>query len=249
MSGFRFSLSSVLLVALFLASFNTFVQAHSPVEFLEVLSVESARPIQHGVELKSKFDDQKIETQLEGPRFFSGSVGCLNRSAKKKRAFLNWFKIVDAPKEPIRQLSVLDMVRGSSNKALTIQGAEYLLSPSQLITTGVPDAIPAGLDHYKAYRVVDAPSLDQQVVLNDSFGPAERKLGVPRFVCLPVRQWHHDEYVSATHANDCFVVYELDEQDHEQKFSTMDQFGLNELETSKSVWLCVRAALLPTRSE
>jgi hypothetical protein len=135
------------------------------------------------------------------------------------------------------------MVRGSKNKALKIQAAEYLLSPSQLITTGSPDSIPHGLDNYKAYRVVDAVSLDRQINLKASSGPEVRRLGKPIFVCLPASQWHHEEYSPASHPNDCFVVYQLDAQEHAELVNTIDQFGLNELQTTKAQWLCVRAAL------
>jgi hypothetical protein len=223
--------------------------AHTPVDFLEVLEIEPARTITHAVELKSKFDSEKVKTELEGPRFFSRSVECLNRPVKKPPAYLNWFEIVAPEVEPVREIDVLDMIRGGSSKSLRIKSAEYLLSPSQLITTGVPESVPGGLDHYKAYRIVDAPSLDQDVTLTDRDGPTKRRLGKPLFVCLPVREWHHDEYFAASHPNDCFVVYQLDERSHAEKFSTLDQFGLNELQSKGHQWLCVRAALLSRRGE
>ena len=226
------------------ATFNATLLAHSPVEFLEVLAVEPEQNVKHAVELKSKFDVAKIETSLEGPQLFSRSVGCLDRPVKEKPAYLNWYKIVEPKNEAIHDVVVLDMIRGSANKSLKIQTAEYFLAPSQLITSGVPDPIPGGLDHYQAFRVIDAPGISKDLTVTSSVGPEKRQLGKPLFVCLPVREWHHDDYVSATHPNDCFVVYELDEQPLVQTFSTIDQFGLNELKSSKNQWLCVRAALL-----
>ncbi|NND96231.1 MAG: hypothetical protein HKN47_02745 [Pirellulaceae bacterium] len=244
MRDFRRPLACLLLVA---ASTAT-VLAHTPVEFLEVIAVEPARMIEHAVDLKSKFDPEKVQTDLQGPVMFARSVGCMGRAANNQPAYLNWFKIVKPAGEPVRELSVLDMVRGDGSKSLKIQNAEYLLSPSQLITSGTPDEIPDGLDHYKAYRIIDASALDRKVTLTNSVGPAQRTLGKPIFVCLAVREWHHDEYFSATHPSDCFVVYELDAHDQEQKFSTIDQFGLNELQSTENRWLCVRAALLRTTS-
>jgi hypothetical protein len=119
-----------------------------------------------------------------------------------------------------------------------------LLSPAQLIATGAPEPIPNGLDHYKAYRVIDAPPIHQQVRLTHSVGPAERTLGKPLYVCLSVDEWHHEDHFAISHPNDCFVVYELDESPHPQVFSTIDQFGLNELKSANNRWLCVRAAFL-----
>lgn len=244
-TGFRVLLASLFAVA----AFDSPVVAHTPVDFLEVLKAEPARPIEHGVDLKGTFDAERVETDLVGPKMFSRAVGCLNRPVKKPLACLSWFEIVDSAVEPVREVIILDMIRGGSDKKLRIQSAEYLLSPSQLITTGAPEPVPDGLDHYKAYRIVDAPALDREVTLSDSLGPGKRRLGKPLFVCLAVREWHHDEYFNVSHPYDCFVVYELDEQEHAEELSTLDQFGLNALQTSTSQWLCVRAAWLPAKAE
>lgn len=245
MANFRLH-ASVLLATLLLHSTGT---AHSPVEFLEVLSVKPVRTVEHTVELKSEFESERVKTDLKGPLHFSRSVGCMGRPAKKRPAYLNWFKIKNPSKGAPRQLDVLDMVRGSERKTLSIQRDEYLLSPSQLITSGVPDPVPGGLDLYKAYRIINASPINRDVTLAGSLGPEKRQLGKPLFVCLPVHQWHHDEHIPASHPRDCFVVYELDEHPHEHKFSTLDQFALNELQSTQSQWLCVRGAILRTRSD
>ena len=218
--------------------------AHTPVEFLEVLSVQPARKVEHAIDLKSKFDASKRETQLDGPLLFSRSVGCLGRAAMKQPAYLNWYKIVDPIDEPVRTVSVLDTVRGSANKSLQIRSAEYFLAPSQRITTGPPDAIPGGLDQYKAYRVIDSPAMEQDVKLTSSTGPEDRQLGKPLFVCVPAEEWHHESSFGVTHADACLVVYELDSKAHVETFATIDEFGLNELESDKSQWLCVSGVLL-----
>ena len=218
--------------------------AHIPVEFLEVLSVTPAQQVEHSVDLKSRFDERRVETPLRGPAFFSRAVGCMDRPAKKVRANLNWFRIDQPDEQPVRKVEVLDIVRGSNGKMLSIGGAEFLLSPSQLITTGAPDAVPDGLDHYKAYRIVDAPEVEMSVQLTGSARPSQRRLGKPVYLCLPVQEWHHHEHFDASHPNDCFVVYELDSQSHSGEFNTIDQFGLNELTSQESRWLCVHAAFL-----
>lgn len=237
------SLRLLVVVTSILASASS-VRAHTPVEFLEVSTAEPARLIEHAVDLKSVFDDERVTTDLAGPKMFSRSVGCLDRPAKKLKAYLNWFQIVEPREEPARQVSVLDLVRGYEKKMLTIGAAEFLLTPAQQITSGAPDPIPEGLDHYKAYRVVDPPTVSLDVKLTDSPAKDSRKIGKPIFVCLPVSEWHHDDTFKVSHANDCFVVYELDAQPHDEKVSTLDQFGLNVMKTGQSKWICVRAALL-----
>lgn len=224
----------------------TTAQAHTPVEFLEVFSVEPNRVIEHGVTLQSIFDAKRVETELVGPKMFSRAVGAFGRPAKKQKAYLNWYAIKNPTKQPRRQVDVLDLVRGYGKKTLTIGNADFLLSPSQLITTGAPEAIPEGLDLYKAYRVVDPPKVAMDVELTESIGAASRKIGKPVFVCIPVNEWHHDEVFDVSHASDGFVVYELDKQNADGKVSTIDQFGLHSLSTKSNAWICVRAALLKT---
>jgi hypothetical protein len=196
------------------------------------------------VTLQGRFDAERADVDLVGPVCFSRAIGGLNRQVSKPPAYLTWYTIRKPKTESARMLKVLDMVRGSADKVLKVTTAEFFVSPSQLITTGVPDSIPEGLDHYKAYRVVDAPSLDREITVTGSHSATKRRLGKPLFVCLAVKEWHHDEHFPASHPNDCFVVYELDEQRASETYYTMDQFGLNELAGNKNHWLCVRAALL-----
>lgn len=221
----------------------TTVQAHTPVLYLEVLEGKPSNMIEHGVELQSVLDQKKAETDLEGPHHFSLAVGCLGRKVKDEKAYLAWYKIVNAKKQAPRKVAVLDLIRGSESTPLTIGAAEYFLTPAQRITTGPPSEIPGGLDHYKAYRILDAPSRELVVTLTDSAGPAERKVGKPIFLCVAAKEWHHEEHFPASHPEAGFVVYELDDQEHAEKFSLIDQFGLNQVTVSKSRWLCVRAML------
>jgi hypothetical protein len=223
------------------------VKAHSPVEFLEVLQGEPSNLTEHAVELKGFFDQQKVATELEGPYHFSLAVGCMGRDASKQKAYLAWYKIVDSKKEAPRKVAVLDLIRGAKSTPVTIESAEYFLSPAQRITTGPPSEIPEGLDHYKAYRILDAPSRELSVKLVESAGPAKRIVGKPLFLCVAAEEWHHDDYFQASHRRACYMVYELDAQDHTNQISLIDQFGLNQFSASKSQWLCV-GAMLSTES-
>ena len=218
--------------------------AHTPVEFLEVIRVEPSHQVEHAVELKSQFDSEKVSTVLKGPRFFARSIGCLGREEKRRPAFLNWYEITNQVDETERNIEILDLVRGGDSKALKLGNAEYYLNPAQLIRSGKPEPIPEGLDRYKAYRVVDPPIVEQRVRLTAGSETEDRTLLKPVLVCLPVREWHHDDFFSATHPRDCFVIYQLSETSDAQILNTIDQFGLNELRSIKSQWIGVRATLL-----
>ncbi len=240
----RFNLRLVCLLLPVWLTAGGIAAAHTPVEFLEVVSGEPSIPIEHAVDLKSEFDEKKETTLLSGPHHFAYAVGCMGRPVKEIKAYLTWYKILDPKREPQRKVEVLDFARGADHTSLTIESAEYLLSPAQRITSGPPSDIPDGLDHYIAYRIIDAPSLELTVELSDSYAAAKRKLGKPLFLCVAAQEWHHDEFFEASHRRACLVVYQLNEQDQQKQFSTIDQFGLNQLRSSKSQWLCVRGSLL-----
>ncbi|MGI9473520.1 MAG: DUF7450 family protein [Rubripirellula sp.] len=224
---------------------GTTAEAHTPVDFLEVLEVKPAQMIEHGVQLKTRFDAEPVPTDLRGPKFFSQAIGALGRDRKTPLAYLNWFSIANVKSEPVRSLAILDMVRGSTSKNLTIGDAQYFLSTAQRITSGAPEPIPDGLDLYKAYRVMDGGSVDLDLEMTGAVGTSKRTVGKPLFVCLPTAEWHHDERFTPSHPKDCFVVYELNAGAPLQRtFSTIDQFGLNELEAGDKSWICVRAAFL-----
>lgn len=230
------------LAVLFLLSIPC--HAHSPVDCLEVFQVTPARQVDHDVELQSRLDNDRAKVALLGPTHFCRSIGALRRPVKQTIAYLTWFKISNPAQAKSRKVKVLDLVRGGGDSMLTVGTAEYFLSSAQLIADGAPDPIPAGLDFYKAYRVLDPPDVNREVTLTNSESTRVRRLSKPQFVCVATKQWHHEEFVDASHPNDCFVVYELASEASDEKVSTIDQFGLNELKHESSRWLCVRGALL-----
>ena len=223
--------------------------AHSPVDFLEVIRVKPAQVIEHGVETKSRYDSERKESSLEGPVYFSRGVGAMKRAVKSPQAYMNWFAIKNAVAQPRREVDVLDMVRGASSKRLRIGNEAFLISPSQLLTSGTPDEVPEGLDVYKAYQIHDGAAVGLKLGIDSSVGTGTATVGKPVYLCMPSEEWHHDETFPVTHPNDCFVVYEIDDQPTTSTFNTIDQFGINELKASNVTWICVRAAFLREQSK
>jgi hypothetical protein len=228
---------------------SSVAQGHSPVDFLEVLRVKPAQVIEHGVETKSRFDSKKTESKLQGPAYFSRGVGAMKREVKSPRAYMNWFAITNPAQQPKRQVDVLDMVRGGASKQLQIGNAAFLISPSQLLTSGAPDEVPDGLDIYKAYEIHNGSSVDLKIDIESSLGNGKVSVGKPIYLCMSSVEWHHDETFAVTHPKDCFVVYEVEEQPAVSTFNTIDQFGINELKGSSLRWICVRAAFLRDKSK
>jgi hypothetical protein len=186
---------------------------------------------------------------LEGPTLWSQSVGAFSKDAPEKAVLLSGYRVVSQHGKTRQQIKILDFVRKGGSTELTIQSApEFFFSPAQRLAAGEPDPIPEGVDRYLAFRIVDAPALEQKVELTQATGSkSQRILGRPLLACLPAEEWHHDEHFEISHRLNCFVIYELDEASvsgDSQTVSTLDQFGLNQLTLHKSQWLLVRGAIL-----
>ena len=137
------------------------------------------------------------------------------------------------------------MVR-AANKRLTVGNESY---PFTVATarTGHSDEVPDGLD--KAYEIIDAALLKLKLKIESSIGKGSVMVGKPIYLCTPAVEWHHDETFAVTHPNDCFVVYQVEEQLTTVTFNTIDQFGLNELKGTSIQLVCVRAAFLRDKTD
>ena len=227
-----------------LASLCTVASARTPLDFLEVVAVTPSRVIEHEVDLKGPFDNDTVETFLEGPQLFSHAVGFGGKAVEEQNTFLNWYKIAKPATESQRILSVRDSVRGDDAYRITIEKPVFLLSPARRITSGPPGQIPAGLNYFKAYKIVDGSKVRQQVKLTGAFGPVERVATQASFLCVPVEKWHHDEKFPIKNSQACMVVYELLPEKCKVNVTTLDLFGMNKMEGSSGKWLCVPAEIV-----
>jgi hypothetical protein len=235
-----------------LTSLSTVASAGGPADFFEVVAVTPSHVINHDVELKGPFDHDATETLLTGPQLFSHAVGFGENPVQEKGAYFNWYKIEKPSSKPRRKVSVRDTLGGNKTRQFTIRNAAFLLSPAQRVTTGPPSQIPVGLDHFKAYEIVNGPRLSHKVKLTGAFGPGDRITTEAAFLCVPVAQWHHDERSPIKDSQACMLVYDLRPQKCNVSVTTIDQFGLNTLEARRGKWICVPAQLVddtPTDAE
>lgn len=227
---------------------DTIASADAPSHCFEVLTVNASRVIKHEVDLKGPFDQDRVERLLVGPELFSHEIGFDNVGLQQAKAYLNWFKIAKPAKEPKRIVTIRDALQTNGTRQLTIKALVYLLSPAQRLTSGSPSPIPDNLNHFLAYEIADAPETKQQLKLGGAFGPENRTSIRAVFLCVPAEQWHHDEHAKIKNAKRCLVVYELFPQKHATTVNTIDQFGLNKLETVSSNWLGVDAVIVKQKS-
>ena len=228
---------------------NTVASARAAGDYFEVMDVTPSRVINHEIELKGPFDDDLIKTRLTGPQLFSHAVGSGEKAAQDRNAYLNWYKIAQPATEPRRILVICDSLRGNKAHQITIQNSAFLLLPAQRVTTGPPSPLPDGLDHFKAYKIVNATQVSQQVKLAGTYGPADRTATKAAYLCVPVEQRHHHDHFPVKNAQDCMLIYELMPHEHKTSVTTIDQFGLNKLDTHSGRWLSVPAEIVGPTSQ
>ena len=227
-----------------LACLETTAADRTPVDYLEVFTVTPSRQIDHDVEVKGPFNANAVETLLSGPKLFSQAVDVGEKAVEFKDTYLSWYEITEPKTQPRRVLTVRDAWRGEDAYQITIRNSAYLLSPAQKITSGPPSPLHSGLGLFQAYEIVGNSQEGRQVRLTGNSTSESRTVGRAVYFCVPVEQWHHDEHFAVENGNNCLLVYELKSQEYKSTMSTLDQFGLNKLETSSSKWLCVPAQLV-----
>ena len=97
-----------------LMCFDTVACAAIPLDFFEVVNVTPSRLINMRSNRKASFDNDVIENVLIGPQLFSHAVGSAHEAIQEPRAYLNWYEIAQAPKEPTRTVDVRDPLRGKT---------------------------------------------------------------------------------------------------------------------------------------
>ena len=85
---------------------------------------------------------------------------------------------------------------------------------------------PVGLDHYLVYEVVDGPSVDVSVSLQDQFDDEPQESGVyePMYFANPVKKTYGSEVTKILNPEDHLVFYYID-ADFEGEVEVVNQFG------------------------
>ncbi len=230
----RFALS----VGLMLLQFSLQMgEARGQTEWLEVVSVVPSLKIDHEIDIRGKFEDEKHPVLLRGPQFLSMAVGG-NDVEVQQETYLTWFQMPPALPDKT-SLWVRDPWQTDQKLHVNFGNALYLLFPAQSITTGSPSDLPAGISCFQAFKITKETKYDKKVKLTGSLGTGERTIKELIFVCFPAEQWHHADHIPVINWDHCLLVFSLESQPVTKDFSTIDAFGLNKLTTNSTQWLCV----------
>jgi hypothetical protein len=201
---------------------------------LENMVVYSVRPeklVQHEVTMQSPLDAKRWEPALEGPNYHSFSSVRGSRSNEVAR--FNWYALAKSSPAFTRKVAVAIQYPRQVRLEFQLGEALYFLSTSQRLAEGKPPPAPKQLSHLVAYRITgDAESgYDVEAEIPLKTAQSKMRLKRPVLLCLPVQEWHHDDYSPVGDAGFCMIVYETEGQGstNDLEIGTLDQFGLNSL--------------------
>jgi hypothetical protein len=216
---------------------------------LEDMAIYSVRPeklIEHEVTLESPLDAKRWEPVLEGPTYHSFSS--VRGVHSNEVARFNWYALAKSIPAPTRKVAVAIQHPRRVRVEFQLGEAVYFLSTSQRLAEGKPPPAPKQLSHLVAYRITgDAESgYDVQAEIPLETAESEVRLKRPVLLCLPVQEWHHDDYSPVGDADFCLIVYETEVQGstNNPEIGTLDQFGLNSLRLKRAGLVGVSARTL-----
>lgn len=229
--------------------------AHSPAEFLLVTKVQPGNAIEHGLELQDRFDAARVMTDLRGPRFHAVGCNAVDSKASPSVAFLTGYEVAMEPRNAeLTALDVMDTVRGAVETEIQVDIAnpQLVFLPAQRLGSGTPKEVPHGLDHYKAYSIESPKSVSETISIQADGATSQWQLLRPLYLCIATKKWHHGDFDDATHPSACFVIYEASStvkaaSQGQAAVATLDELGLNRLETVSTTWVAARAALFSSQ--
>lgn len=193
-----------------------------------VVAVKASNPLLHGFEVKTALDDGRRWVSIRGPQLYS-SPDALKPGVLP--SYLTWYEIRKPGTEPVRKIVVADEFSGEQSFELQLAEPAFYLMAAQSIKDGPPQEVPANLNNFVAFRIVNV----------DSVALPEPTPGKPVFVCMPAEQWHHAEHLAIKDPRSLLMVYAVDEQASGTKATTIDQFGLNGMTFGKKQYAYVAA--------
>ena len=126
---------------------------------------------------------------------------------------------------------------------LIVWGPVALAVPTQKVEPWYHEP-PVGLDHFLLYEVVEGPSVDAVVRLNDELGYGEVMVSVPVYFVNPVQKTHDNQVAAIVDPGAHMVVYSVDGEYFETEVQVVDQFGGYTLQVSGPSHLAVVSDML-----
>ena len=201
-------------------------------DYFKVYDVDNT-PLSEKVALQGQFDKLAERAQLLFLNHFANPVSKNGEPFFNKNGHLTWYAIHQEFTEPTREITVDNQF--ALKQRLLIGRALFLLAPAWKIEKGsVP---PKGLDHFKVYQVLEGPSVNKTVNLQDQFGPEDARVGHPLLFATPVKKLHGPTTVPISNRKAHLLIYGISPTTNQRTVEARDQFMKKKFHVLRSTWL------------
>ena len=178
--------------------------------------VRPAEIFQHEVEVSLEDGLGFRSISIIGPRLQSQMPPCeTSRNVSSKHTSYNWYKIVGSNRS-LNTIHPKDVTFEWNGDKFRIERPAYLLTPATILKESIAEAGPDDASVLLAF----------QLTLNKSTAVPQKPSKI-RFVCIAVRQRHHDEIYEISFPGCGFLISQIESRELTGEINTLDQFGLH----------------------
>jgi hypothetical protein len=187
--------------------------------------VRPAEIFQHEVEVSLEDGPAFRSISIIGPRLHSQMPECETcQNVSSKHASYNWYKIVGS-NHSLNAIQPKDVTFKWNGDNFRIERPAYLLTPATILQQSAADAGPDDSNVLLAF----------QLSLKKSAADPHKPPKV-RFVCIAVRQRHHDEIYEISSPDCGYLLSQIDSHELTGEINTVDQFGLHRVKRLRTAY-------------
>lgn len=189
------------------------------VDHFQIYNVANRR-VRRPVNLTGLFDRGPVKGELVFLDMFANPVMKNGEPLYDRNAHFNMYSLYSPEEEPMR---VVWAENQFGSQKLLIGSPIRLLVPAYKQERGL--GFPEELDHYKVYRVAEAPPMAMEVELEDQFGRRGARLLTALAYAVPVEKEYRDRRHPIFNKDVHLTIYRLSYWGLEKNIRVLDQFA------------------------
>jgi hypothetical protein len=188
-------------------------------DYFKLYEVENRR-IHDRATLMGQFDKEPAFVELLALGRFANPVSKKEEPLYNPQGHLTVYRIHQTLVEPARSVVIENQF---GKQELVIGNTAALLAPARKYVRGSEE--PKGLDHFKAYQVLEGKPIGKTFPLKDQFGAGEATIGMPVAFAVPVKKEHLGKAYAIQNEKAHLVIYAIAPRALSKNFQVRDEFN------------------------